>query len=242
MLELHHGPADPDTLKLMIALGEAGAECASVAVDVAGLAQWRAPHRDLAPNGELPVLVADGDALTDPTSALQYVAEAYGGGRLAPADALGWYDVQAWLNKVDPVRGPVNLLGWHLTTEPAERSRYLGALATVDGRKRLAGWSAVVEDAEASENQLSVARDRIGELVAKIEAQLAKSEWLAGDDYSIADIAAFSLLQGLPRLTPELVDAAHAPQLHAWLARIAERPAVQAVLAAYPGDHYAPPG
>jgi glutathione S-transferase len=240
-LTLHHDASTPDTLKLLIALGEAGADFAHVLVDVASLAHWRSPHRDIAPDGEVPVLVVDGDAFTDSTHALEYVAEALAPGRLAPVDALGWYKVQAWLNKLDGVRGPVNLLGWNLTTAADERARYRSALAQVEGRKRLAGWSAVVEDAEVSEDQLQVARDRIAEIVDKVEAQLGESAWLAGETYSIADIAGFGLLRGLPRLVPEIVTPDRTPRLLEWLDRIAARPAVRDATGSDGTNHYAPP-
>ena len=240
MLELHHDTPTPDTLKLRIALAEAGVDYASRPVNVATLAQWRAPYRTMAPGGEVPVLVADGTVMNDATFALEYVAEALAPGRLAPTDPLGWYEVQAWLNKLDPLRASVNLLGWNATTETEERTRYRQELGKVEGRKRLAGWSAVVEDAEVSEDELQVARDRIGELVDKLEAQLAKTEWLAGTDYSIADIAAFSLVHSLPRLTPEIVDETRTPRLFGWIAAIGARPAVVDALG-NTGDHYAPP-
>ena len=241
MLTLYHDAATPDTLKLLIALGEAGADFTSVPVDVASLAQWRSPHRDIAPGGEVPVLVVDGDAFTDSTHALEYVAEALAPGRLAPTDALGWYRVQAWLNKLDGVRAPVDLLGWNLTTGADERMRYRSALAQVEGRKRLAGWSAVVEDAEVSEDQLQVARDRIAEIVDKVEAQLGESTWLAGDAYSIADIAGFALLRGLPQLVPEIVAPNRTPRLLDWLDRIADRPAVRETIGGDGDTHFAPP-
>jgi len=241
MLALHHDAPTPDTLKLLIALGEAGADFATVPVDAATLAQWRGPHRDIAPGGEVPVLMVDGDAFTDSTHALEYVAEALAPGRLAPTDAIGWYRVQAWLNKLDGVRAPVNLLGWNLTTGPDERARYREALGKVEGRKRLAGWSAVVEDAEVSEDQLQVARDRIAEIVDKGEAQLRDSPWFAGDSYSIADIAGYALLRGLPQLVPEIVAAGRTPRLLDWLERIEGRPAVREAIGGDCDSHYTPP-
>jgi glutathione S-transferase len=94
-----------------------------------------------------------------------------------------------------------------------------------------AGWDQVTADAEASEDQLANAHERIGLAVDKLEAALAGSDWLAGGAYSIADINAFALVHALPQLTPELVSPARTPRLTAYLARIAERPAVKAALA-----------
>ncbi len=140
--------------------------------------------------------------------------------------------------------GPtVSLLGWMKTTTREARDEYRRRLAAVPGRQAPAGWAAVWADAEANEDQLANARERIGQAVARIERRLAQGDWLAGDAYSIADIAAFAHCHSLPRLLPELVDAA--PATRRWIARIAARPAVKAALAlrrAPAGaDCYSPP-
>ena len=55
--------------------------------------------------------------------------------------------------------------------------------------------------------------------------------WLAGADYSIADIDAYALVDPLRDLAPEVVNAVQTPRLVQWLSRIAERPAVRAARA-----------
>ena len=67
--------------------------------------------------------------------------------------------------------------------------------------------------------------------VGRLESALTKAPWLAGSDYSIADIDAYALVDPLRDLAPEVVNTAQTPRLMAWLARIAERPAVRAARA-----------
>jgi glutathione S-transferase len=139
----------------------------------------------------------------------------------------------------------VALLGWTLVTTPAARTAYRAALAQVPGRERPAGWFAVLADAEASEDQLANARERIGDMLGEIEPALAAAPWLVGGAYSIADINAFACLHTLPRLLPERCNASTTPRTLAWLQRIGARPAVRAALAtrrgSAPADAYAPP-
>ena len=173
--------------------------------------------------------------MTDSQLALEYLAEAFQP-RLAPNDAAGWYDVQAWTAQVDQGLGPnVRLLGWHTVTAPAmsdaERRDFLDRSAKGPKPTVQAGWAQVTDDAEASEDQLANARERVGQSVEKIEAALTGSDWLVGGAYSVADINAFALVHTLPRLTPELVNAAKTPKTMAWLQRIGERPAVKDALA-----------
>ncbi|MBS3955220.1 MAG: glutathione S-transferase family protein [Methylomicrobium sp.] len=58
---------------------------------------------------------------------------------------------------------------------------------------------------------------------------LANHRWLAGDDFSIADIAHFGWLRNTNYAGITLEDA---PNLQLWVKNVAERPAVQRGLAA----------
>lgn len=242
MIELYHNGAAAASFKLLIALKELGLEFTGHAVDPQSLQNWSDAHRKLAPQGQLPVLIDDGEVMNESQFALQYLAEAYGDHRLAPSDPLGWYDVQAWLNIIEPALGPnVSLLGWQQTTTAEARDAYRAALATVPNREKQAGWNAVVADAEASEDQLANAREKTAQALLKIEAALADNDWVASPDYSIADISTFALVHTLPGLLPDMVNMTNTPKLLAWLERINARPAVKAALAAAGGDRYDPP-
>lgn len=242
MIELYHNGAAAASLKLLIALKELGLEFAGHAVDPQTLQNWSAAHRKLAPQGQLPVLVDDGEVMNESQFALQYLAEAYGDHRLAPSDALGWYDVQAWLNINEPALGPnVSLIGWQQTTSAEARDAYRAGLAAVPGREKQAGWGAVLQDAEANEDQLANAREKTAQALSRIEAALAENDWVAGPDYSIADISTFALVRTLPDLLPDMVNRTNTPRTMGWLERINARPAVKAALAAAGGDRYDPP-
>lgn len=210
MIELHHAGPTADSLKLLIALNETGLTYEGRDVDPA----------------RAPVLIVDGEPMTDSQFALEYLAEACQP-RFAPSSAAGWYDVQAWTAQLDQALGAsVRLLG--------------------DGAssgKAAAGWDQVTSDAEASEDQLALARDKIGAMVQRIETALRDSDWLVGGAYSVADMNGFALTHTLPRLTPELVSREKTPNLVAWLDRIGGREAVKAALATgrQPGqDAHAP--
>ena len=248
MLELHHGEPNADSLKLIIALKEKSAPFTPRYVDLLNLEHHSEAYK-AATSGHTraPVLVEDGLAMTDSQLALEYLVEAFEP-RLAPADPAGWYDIQAWTAQLDQGLGPnVRLLGWHTITAPgmpeAQRRDFLDRVSSLPQVQVAAGWSQVTDDAEASEDQLANARERIGQMAQKIEAALQDSDWLVGGAYSAADINAFALAHTLPRLTPELVNAETTPKLVAWLKRIGDRAAVKAALAMgkAPGvDSYAP--
>ena len=79
--------------------------------------------------------------------------------------------------------------------------------------------------------QLDELRRKIRWMIARMEEALAASPWLAGDEYSLADINTYPQIEGVTRLYKEFWTEANAPRSMAWLARINERPAVQAAFA-----------
>jgi len=239
MIALHHDKAVPDTLKLQIVLAETETAHESVAVDTAAYAQWSVPHRTIAPQGQVPMLVDGGETMTDSAYALQYVGEAYGP-ELVPDDPWEWYEVQALIQRMDSAIGPsANLLGWSAATSADARAAHRTTLAAVTGREKPAGWHAVWADAEASEDQLANARERIGGMLDELEGRLAGHGWLVGGSYSIADIAAFVLVRAARAALPGSLDSR--PGLGLWFDRVAAGDAVGRVCDSAEGVAFSAP-
>jgi glutathione S-transferase/GST-like protein len=247
MLELYHWEPNGDSLKMLIALKEKGVAYQSRYVDLLNLEHHGEAFKAAADGGRAPLLVENGTPLKDSQFALQYLAEAYEP-RLAPTDPAGWYDIQDWTGFANGLGVNVRALGWHTVTAPgmseAERKDFLDRAAALPPPPAMAGWAQVTSDAEASEDQLKLARERIADAAVRIEKQLDGRDWLVGDAYSVADINVFAHAHVLPRLTPEVVNPDKTPNIMAWLERTAARPAVRDALAqrrsARAGDVYAP--
>ena len=69
--------------------------------------------------------------------------------------------------------------------------------------------------------------DETKRLFDVLESRLSKADWLAGDKYTIADIASFSWARAAKIIELNLEDW---PGLAKWAKRIEERPAVQKAL------------
>lgn len=245
MLDLYHWEPSGDSAKLLICLKEKGLDFKSHYVDVLKLEQFAPDYVKRAPGSQVPLLVDDGKVLTDVAFTLEYLAEKYPSPRLAPADPAGWYDVQALFNQIDMALGTgVRMLGWHQEMPQETRDDLRKRARGLPSRPQQSGWAQVTGDAEASEDQLENARERVRGAVLRIESILAKQSWLAGNDYSIADISAYSMMRPLPGLMPSEINEQKTPGLVKWLGVIENRPAVKAVLAMRNDgkDSYAPPG
>ena len=235
MIELYHFEPNGESLKLLIALKEKDVAFESRYVDLLDLEHHADAFKDAAGGGRVPLLVQDGQAMADAQLILEYLAEGFEP-RLAPTDPAGWYDVQAWTAQLDhALSAAVRLIGWHRVTLPAmeeaRRRDFLSRAACLAKPEAQAGWDRVTSDAEASEDQLSNAEDRIAAMVDRVEAALEDAAWLVGGAYSVVDINAFALLHTLPRLLPDRVNGENTPRMMAWFEHIEARPAVQAALA-----------
>ena len=195
MMELYTD-SSPNGFKATIALAELGLPYRLRHVRIE-----RGEHRlpaflALNPHGRIPVLVDldTGIAVFESAAILLYLAEKTG--RLLPAQPQQRWAAITWLAFHAASMGP--MLGQRVHFEIAQG----GANAAATAHFR----------------QLSEAA------LATMDGRLAGHAYLAGDEYSIADIASFGWLH-----IAQLVgfDFSAWPHLGAWYARVAARPAVQ---------------
>jgi len=73
--------------------------------------------------------------------------------------------------------------------------------------------------------------------VTKLEARLKDHQWLAGDDYTLADICNYAIATNMDTGFPDICNDKDTPGVVGWLQRIRERPAVKTMFANAPiGD------
>jgi len=134
MLELYHWEPNSFFLKPMIALAEKGVEFRSCYFDPTNFEQFNPDFPGNAESGlqlerEGPVLVHDGAIISSSFFMLEYIAEAFPGPRLLPADAYQRYRMHAWgqqtaLSLASPVTSSV-------APAPAVITGELGMLLTL---------------------------------------------------------------------------------------------------------------
>ncbi len=239
MLELHTSEPNTFFLKPLIALHEKQAEFIVHHFDATD------PHSQAAvPDNvetqlnlerEGPVLVHDGTAIVSSFFMLEYIAEALPGAPLLPDDAFDRYRARAsgqflgaQLGSLVPVLGCAKYLAPRLAA--IERAALQAGIERIEPIERRVGWRNVI-DGIYTPGILQQARERLKFPITRVEETLAHGEWLAGPNYSIADIDAFAMLRVIPDLAPEIVNPAVTPRVLEFLARIEQRPAVRAALA-----------
>ncbi|MDE3114957.1 MAG: glutathione S-transferase family protein [Pseudomonadota bacterium] len=241
MIELFHWEPNTFSLKPLVVLHEKGLEFASRYTNFQDPAYTIvAPggsETELTHNPELtgPVLVDRGTAMTESFFLSLYLDEAYPERPLRPADAKGRWRVLMWARYVNEVLTPaICTLGCKAFLVPElkkrERAPLEAAIAALPTLERRNAWLDALNDRYPSD-LLEDSRRKIAQSVAKIEAALGERPWLAGDEYSLADIDAYALAAPIRVLAPRLLTAESAPRMLKWLDAISERPAVKAALA-----------
>ena len=199
MIEVWTWPT-PNGHKVHIALEEMGLPYKVIPVDIGKGDQFKPEFLAITPNHRIPAIVdPEGPggqplALFESGSILIYLAEKTG--KLAPADPAARYVCLQWLMFQMGGVGPMFGQHGHFHHYAPEKIPY-------------------AMDRYANE---------IRRLLGVLNKRLAQTEYLAGNDYSIADIATWPWLRFPERRG---IDYADYPAVQRWYDAIGARPAVQ---------------
>ena len=188
-----------------IALEEAGAEYETVRLDLAAGDQRKPEYLKINPKGRVPALITDRGILTETPAILAYIAQMFPKAALAPLeDPFEFARVQAF-------------------------NSYLCSTAHVNHAHFGRGSRWADEPASLEDMKRKVPKN-VGESFALMESEMVEGPWVMGNAYTICDPYLFTLAGWLPRAS---VDIARFPKIHDHHKRMAERPAVKKVLAAW---------
>lgn len=218
MIGLHHGGQTGHSAAVLIGLAEKRLRYDLHEIDLAAFGQFEPDFLELNPLGQVPVLEDDeGRLLTESFFILLWLDETY------PEPALGGdtprarYEAHKWGKYVETHIAP-NLAVWRWARLGGEAPA--AELIERLPRERRALW----ERAAAGFSAAEIERARLALLRAmeRMGADIADGGWLAGEDYSLADIAVYPHIAQLAELGIEVPET-----IEEWLTRIAVRPAVR---------------
>ncbi len=106
MLELYHDWDAFCCIKVRLCLAEKGVPWTSRVVNLQRIEQLRPEFLALNPNGVVPVLVHDGQVLTESSFINEYIDEVFEGPRLVPINAAERHAMQMWVKFEDDVLHP----------------------------------------------------------------------------------------------------------------------------------------
>ena len=199
MIEVYSWPT-PNGHKIHIMLEECGLAYRAHPVDIGAGDQFKPEFLAISPNNKIPAITdpegPDGEpiSLFESGAILLYLAGKTG--RFLAADTRGKYEVLQWLMFQMGGVGPMLGQAHHFRIYAPEKIPYAIERYTNEAKR----------------------------LYGVMNKRLAKSRYLGGPDYSIADIAVFPWLRSWKN---QGIDWDDHPHLKGWFDEIAARPAVK---------------
>lgn len=235
MLELYHAEPVANSMKVLICLKEKKLDFVSHYVNLLAFEQHAPEFVAINPSGQVPVLIHDGNVITESTVINEYLDDVFPAIALRPADPVCRARMRIWSKFVDEYFCPaLSMIGWHLmvrkVAQSLDREQLDAVLAKIPLQEQRDKWATVAGESFSAE-QLAESRRKLRVSIEKAEAILGASSWLAGPEYSLADLNSFSMIDGVERLDPEILNRDDAPHAWEWLQQMRARPAVQQALA-----------
>ena len=199
MIEVHSW-ATPNGHKVHIMLEECGLPYRAIPVNIGAGDQFEPDFLAISPNNKIPAIVdpdgPDGRPISmfESGAILLYLASKTG--LFLPADTRGKFQVLEWLMFQMGSIGPMLGQAHHFRIYAPEKIGYAIERYTNEARR----------------------------LYGVMDRRLAKTRYIAGPDYSIADIAIFPWLRSWKN---QGIDWREFPHLKGWFDEVAGRPAVQ---------------
>ncbi len=242
MLELYHSGLSTCSKQVRLALVEKGLPYVSRYVELQHHAQLSAAYLALNPWGVVPTLVHDGRPIVNSAAIAEYLEDMFPDPALRPSDPAARSRMRLWIWAADMVHPALQnatydaVLKQKMTDlEPAEIERLLDRMPAPERRERMRR----IVGGGFERDEIEHAFERLGFVMERAEADLADGPWLAGEAYSLADIAMLAIVHRLTELRPAMLDRDRFPRVNDWLDRMMDRPAVRRVYA--PGTEETPP-
>jgi glutathione S-transferase len=231
-LKYYHAEPLANSLKSMIPLFEKGLPFESIYVDLHKFEQHEPWFVAINPEGQVPVLDHDGVIITHTSVINEYLEDVFPDVSLRPRDAQGAARMRYWNKFVDEhVTNHVSMHGWHRMVGVIARGIEGGAFEELMARIPLPDQRKKWIDARSgfSDEALAHATAKIVYAVEKVETQLGKAAWLAGDSYTLADINFYCHCgMMVERMFPDMKIG---PRLIEWRDRMTARPRIAEALA-----------
>ncbi len=211
---LYAFPPSHCSQKVRLALAEKGVTYTDHFVDIEMRLQNYQPwYMKLNPKGVVPTLVHGDRVVTDSAQIIRYIDQAFEGPHLVPESPVERDCMEQWIDEQDRLRireltfgNMKGVMGFALRkiSLPLRKARL----------KRLQGanpdladlYEAKIEDlgrwreSIASRSEIAEIRSDLERVLERVDAQLGKTRYLAGDAYSLADVAWTCILARLTML------------------------------------------
>ncbi len=235
MLVLYHSGLTTCSKQVRHCLREKGLDYESRYVNLLRFEHLSPDYLRLNPNGVVPTLVHDGHVVTNSACINEYIDDVFAEPRLSPADPKARARMRSWTWTADDA----HLQGARLTrnrklkasVEEMSAADIALVLERMPVPARRERWQRQTMGGH-SDAEMDTAMEHMRFVAGRMEVDLARGPWLAGETFSLGDISMASLIHRCLELFPDVFPRATHPQLAGWYERLMARPAAKSVYVA----------
>ena len=232
MLELYHHGSSVCAAKSRFAIMEKGVDWVGHYLDILAGDQFTTEYMALNPKAVVPTLVHDGNVIVESSVICEYVDDAFPLPSLKPSDPFERSEMRQWTKIVDeyvhPSCGELTFVSCH-----RHIIKRLGDQGVEDFLNSTPGVSVTPDWHERKKELVLLGLDAPGiekkiklhfRYIEQANEALEGKRWLAGDKFSLADIALAPYMNRLNMLGMSAFWEGRLPNLSDWFKRISARP------------------
>jgi glutathione S-transferase len=226
MIELYHNDMSVCAQKVRFALAEKKLSWEGHHLNLRAGDQQKPEYLKLNPNAVVPTLVDNGTVIIESTVICEYLDDAYPEPRLRPRNAVGQARMRLWTKQLDEgVHAATSVVSSAIAFRYQKLAQGMEALEEFhkkmpDPVKREKSWENITKGVES--RFFADAVKRFDKLLTDMETALSDAAWLAGTEFSLADIGYAPYITRLDHLQLEFLWDKR-PHIVAWYDRLRER-------------------
>ena len=239
-LTLYHNDMSVCSGKVRMLLAEKQLPWTGVHLNLRAGDSQKPDYVKLNPNRVVPTVVHDGKPVIESNVICEYIEDVWSNTSMRPDDANDRARMRVWMKQLDDgvhaatgtVSTCVAFRIQHLKRDPQELKAWLEALDPA----RLERTKAAIELGTAAP-QFAVAVLRFDKLFADMDEALRGAKWLAGDEFSLADLAYAAYAARLVHLGLDDMMTSR-PRVVDWCERLLARPSYKTGIEAWLNPNY----
>jgi glutathione S-transferase len=233
MIELYHAGSTACSKKVRLCLKEKSIPYLSRYVDLSLFEHHDPEYLKLNPNGLVPTLVHNGTPIIESGVINEYLDDVFPDVPLRPIDPVQRASMRVWGKLADEALGP------NLLFALEAQSGIVSAMTQLQGAQleeqldkiplsdRRAAFAKLTKGGGFLTQEREAARAKAEFIVGKAERALGHSQYLAGDEYSLADINMIPFIDRfMHRVIPDVLTLDRYPLTVGWHSLVMKRPKV----------------
>jgi glutathione S-transferase len=225
MLKLYHHSTSVCSSKVRFVLAEKNRDYAGVIVDLIKGEQHAPEYLKLNPKGVVPTLIHDDHVIVESNVICEYLDDVFPSPRLRPESPFDCARMRLWMKQLDEdvheftsvISTAIAFRYMRLKAPREQVERSIASIPDVARRERM--HSVIFEGIES--RFMAAAMKRFVKLLSDMQTCLEDETWLAGESFSLADIALVPYITRLYHLRLDFLLAPR-PQVQDWYGRIRE--------------------